>query len=140
MFGVAFLFAFPPPDLCSSSAPSRECMRGWTVPDELRTWWQNTTPEVQSALQTGGLVLAALLAPRGPAPAEGAASGTTPTLLAGLLVRLTVWAGAGWWLARQYGRVELANTLGQVISRSWALAAGLVAALAVGGLVARRLV
>jgi hypothetical protein len=133
------------------------------VLDELRTWWQNTTPEMQAALQTGGLVLAALLgghflgglvaralrarnfdaalrAPGAPAPAAGADSGITPTLLAGLLVRLTVWAGAGWWLARQHGRVELANTLGLVISRAWAVAAGLVAALAVGGLLARRLI
>jgi hypothetical protein len=133
------------------------------VLDELQTWWRNTTPEAQAALQTGGLVLAALLGghflgllvaralrarnfdaalrvPGSPAPAPGADPGITPTLLAGLLVRLTVWAGAAWWLARQHGRVDLANTLGLVMSRAWALAAGLVAVLAVGGLLARRLI
>jgi hypothetical protein len=138
-------------------------MRRRTVLDELQTWWGKATPETQAAIQTGGLVLGALLgghllgllvaralrarnfdaalrAPGSPAPAAGVDTGITPTLLAGLLVRLTVWAGAAWWLAHQHGRVDLANTLGLVISRAWALAAGLIAALAVGGLLARRLV
>src|SRR6202011_4093350 len=64
----------------------------------------------------------------------------TPTLIAGLLVRLTVWAGAAWWLARQNGQVELAATLGLIIKRTWALASVLVAALALGSLLARRLI
>jgi len=29
--------------------------------DELRAWWENTTPEMREGLQTTGLVLAALL-------------------------------------------------------------------------------
>jgi hypothetical protein len=137
-------------------------MRRRTVLDELRTWWQNMTPETQAALQTAGLVLAALLGGhflgmlvaralrgrnfdavlRGPGspPPAGADSGITPTLLAGILVRLTVWAGGAWWLARQHGRVDLANTLVLVISRAWALAGGLVAVLALGGLLAGRMI
>jgi hypothetical protein len=73
-------------------------------------------------------------------PGAEAGRGFTPTLVAGLLVRLTVWAAAGWWLAHKHGRVEIANTLGLVISRTWAVAAVLVAALALGSLLARRLV
>ena len=131
--------------------------------DELRTWWQNTTPETQAYLQDGGLVLAALLGghflgamvaralrarsfdaalrPSGPSPAGAEPDrGFTPTLVAGLLVRLTVWAGAACWLAHKHGRDELANTLGRVISRTWAVTAVLVAALALGSLLARRLI
>src|SRR5262249_32673255 len=66
--------------------------------------------------------------------------GITPTLVAGLLVRLTVWAGAASWLAHKYGQVELAATLGLIMNRTWALAAMLVAALALGSLLANRLI
>jgi hypothetical protein len=130
--------------------------------DELRTWWQNTTPQTQTTLQDGGLALLALvgghilgamvarglrarsfdaaLRPSGPSPAGAEPDrGFTPTLVAGWLVRLTVWAGAGWWLAHKYGRVDLAKTLALILSRTWAVAAVLVAALALGSLLARRL-
>ncbi len=126
--------------------------------DELQTWWQNTTPETQAALQEGGLVLAALLvghflgtmvsrglrarnfdaALRLPGSSEPN-HGITPTLIAGILVRLTVWAGAAWWLAHKHERVELANTLGLIINRTWALTTVLVAALGLGSMVVRRL-
>jgi hypothetical protein len=131
--------------------------------DELQTWWQNTTPETRTALQTGGLVIAALLgghflgaivaralrarnfdaALRVPGSSSSGAEpdhGITPTLIAGLLVRLTVWAGAACWLAHKHGRVEFAHTLELIIKRTWALAAVLAAALALGGLLARRLI
>ncbi len=65
--------------------------------------------------------------------------GITPTFIAGLLVRLTVWAGAAWWLAHKHDRVELANTLVLVLKRTWMLATVLTTALAVGSLLARRL-
>jgi hypothetical protein len=130
--------------------------------DQLQTWWQNATPETQAALWEGGLVLAALAgghflgalvaralrahdfdgALGGPGwspPAAPAGRRITPTLLAGLLVRLTVWAAAARWLAQQHGRADLAATLGLIISRTWALAAVLGSALALGGLLARRL-
>jgi hypothetical protein len=130
--------------------------------DELQTWWQNTTPETRTALQTGGLVLAALLGghflgsmlaralrarnfdaalrpPGSSSPGAGADHGITPTLIAGMLVRLTVWAGAACWLAHKYGRVELAHTLELIINRTWALTAVLTATLALGGMLARRL-
>jgi len=133
------------------------------MPEQLEGWWQNATPEVQAALQFGGVVLAALVAgqilgkmvTRGlrdknfdavlrlpsssPATADPERS-ITPTLIAGLLVRLTVWAGAAWWLANKHGRVELAHTLGVIINRTWALATVLVASLALGSLVAGRLI
>jgi hypothetical protein len=131
--------------------------------DELQTWWQNTTPETQAGLQTGGVVLGALLGGHflgamvaralraknfdaalrlpGPSPSgPQAGHGIGPTLVAGLLVRLTVWAGAAWWLAHQYGRADLANTLGLIINRTWALAAILVTTLALGSLLAHRLI
>src|SRR5262249_5666454 len=119
-------------------------------------------PEIRAALPDGGLVLAALLGGYvlgvvvarslrvkhfdavlrlpGSAPVPEADRGFTPTVVAGLLVRLTVWAGAAWWLAHKYGRVELADTLGLVLRRTWALAAVLVASLALGSLLARRLI
>jgi hypothetical protein len=133
------------------------------VLDELNTWWQNTTPETRAALQDVALALAALLGGQflgalvaralrarnfdgvfrlsGPLPpGPEADSGFTPTLVAGLLVRLTAWAGAVWWLAHKHGQVELAGTLGLIIRRTWAVAAVLVAALALGSLLARRLI
>jgi hypothetical protein len=133
------------------------------VLDELKTWWQNTTPETRAALQEVGLALAALLgghflgtmvaralrarnfdallrlpssSPPGPEPDRG----FTPTVVAGLLVRLSAWAGAAWWLANKHGQVELAGTLRLILGRTWALAAVLVAALALGSLLAHRLI
>jgi hypothetical protein len=130
--------------------------------DELQTWWQNTTPQTQAAVEGGSLVLAALVGgnflgtmvaralrarnfdaalrlPGSSPPVGEADRGITPTLLAGLLVRLTVWVAAAWWLAHKHGQVELATTLGLIIKRTWALATVLVVALALGSLLARRL-
>jgi hypothetical protein len=128
--------------------------------DQLQTYW-NMIPETQPAFQEGALLLAALLGglllgnlvaralrarnfdaalrPPGPAPAGPQSEhGITPTLLAGWLVRLTIWAVAFSWLAHRHGRADVANTLGLIINRTWALATVLVAALSVGGLLARR--
>src|SRR5262249_50939666 len=73
-------------------------------------------------------------------PDAEADRGFTPTFVAGLLVRLTIWAGAAWWLAQQHGRVELAATLKLIINRTWAIATVLVASLALGSLVANILI
>jgi hypothetical protein len=129
--------------------------------DQLQTWWQNITPEMQVYFQEGSVLLAALLgghflgatiaralrakkfdtALRLPAPAPAEADhGITPTFIAGLLVRLTVWGAAASWLARRHDQVELANTLGLILNRTWALATILVGALALGGMLARRLI
>jgi hypothetical protein len=130
--------------------------------DELQIWWQNISPEMQAVVQAVGLAIAALVVgqfvgvmtartlrarnfdallrlPSTSLPADPD-SGITPTFIAGLLVRLTVWAGAAWWFARQHGQVELAATLGLIIKRTWLLASVLVAALALGSLLARRLI
>ena len=64
--------------------------------------------------------------------------GLTPTRVVALLVRLTVWAAAGGWLAGRYGRPEIAETVRLVIPRVWSLAGVLAAALVLGGLLARR--
>jgi hypothetical protein len=131
--------------------------------NDLQTWWQNATPETQAALQFGGVVVGALVigqflgvivarvltarkfdaALRLPSSLPWdpeAERGFTPSFVAGLLVRLTVWAGAAWWLAQKHGRTELAHTLGVVINRTWAIATILVASLALGSLLARRLI
>lgn len=129
--------------------------------DELLPWLQNIAPETRANLQTIGIVLAALLgghflgamvtrtlraknfdaalrlpgaSPEGKEPEHG----ITPTFLAGLLVRLTVWAGALWWLSRTHNRIELATTLGLLLKRTWALATVFTTALALGSLLARR--
>jgi hypothetical protein len=132
------------------------------VLEELQTWWQNLGPEVQEAIRTGGLVLAALLGghflgvmvtallrsknfdaalrlPGSPAGTE-AGHGITPTFVGGLLVRLTVWAWAAAWVARQYGYPELTARLGLIISRTWALAMVLTPALIVASALSQRLV
>jgi hypothetical protein len=131
--------------------------------DELKSWWQSTTPETQRLLHDGGVALAALLGgyllgvmvarilrswnfdaalrpPRSSPPGPEADRGFTPTRVAGLLVLLTVWAWAACWLSREYGRGDLADTLGRIVQRTWAVAAVLVAALALGSLLARRLI
>jgi hypothetical protein len=130
--------------------------------DQLWTWWQNVTPEMQAAFLDGGLALVALLGghflgvmaaralrarnfdallrlPSSSPPSPEPERGFTPTLVAGILVRLTVWAGAACWLAYKHGLVDLGNTLWLIISRTWAVAAMLVAALALGSMLASRL-
>src|SRR5262249_38027122 len=117
----------------------------------------------QATLLIGGVVLAALLGghllgvvvartlrswnfdavlrlPGSSPPGPEADCGFTPTLVGGLLVRLTVWAGAACWLAHKYGHADWAATLGRIINRTWGLAAVLVAALALGSLLAHRLI
>jgi hypothetical protein len=105
--------------------------------EALQNWWQNTSPEMQALVQdvslaitalVGGHVLGAMAArvlrgrnfdaalrlpTRSPVPA---AHGITPTFIAGLLVSLTVWAGAVWWLAWQHGQAD--GRLGSVCSSS----------------------
>lgn len=131
--------------------------------DELQNWWQQITPEMRAAGQQGGLVLVALIGgyvlgsvvaralrarnfdaalrlPGSSPPATDPSRGFSPTTVAGLLVRLTVWAAAAWWLARTYGRPDIATTLGLIINRAWALATVLVAGLALGSLLAGRVI
>jgi hypothetical protein len=130
--------------------------------DELQIWWQNITPETKATAQDISLALVALLVGHflgamvsralrarnfdaalrlpGSSAAAEPNHGITATLIAGLLVRLTVWAVAAWWLAQKHGHTELAGTLGLIIKRTWALATVLVAALALGTLLARRLI
>jgi hypothetical protein len=131
--------------------------------DELQNWWQNLSPETLEHLKGCGVALAALLGghflgklvtralrarnfdaalclPTSGSPTAEAAHGFTPTFFAGLLVRLTVWALAARWLAHQYGWMEAANALALIMPRIWALATVLVAALALGGMLARRLI
>lgn len=131
--------------------------------EELRSFWQNFTPETLAALKVVGTMVVALLAghvlgsmvarglrernfdaalrmPGASPPDPNAEHGITPTFVAGALVRLSVWTAAVWWLASQYGRVEIANTLAVILSRTWAVAGLLVAALALGSVFARRLI
>jgi hypothetical protein len=130
--------------------------------EQLQSWWQLIPPEAQAVLPAVGVVLGALLGGyvlgkivagvlrarnfdaalrlAGAAPPGAEADrGFTPTRVAGLLVQLTVWTGAAWWLARQYGQDQLAGTLVLVLGRTWAGAAVLAAALALASLLTRRL-
>src|SRR5262245_25769569 len=132
--------------------------------EELQTYWQEftPTPEMYQAAQIGGVIVGALLLGRivagmvtrrlrahnfdlalrlpGPAPVAGTVQhGFTPTVIAGLLVRLTIWAAAAWWLSNKLGRADVANTLSLMVSRAWAVAAMLVTVLALGSLLAHRL-
>jgi hypothetical protein len=129
---------------------------------ELQTWWQNITPEMLALLQQAGVGLGALvggyllgsivarffrardfdaaLGLSGPPAAAGGKPGFTPTFVCGMLVRATVWGAAVAWLSRQRGWGELADTIGLVINRGWALASILIAALALAGFVSRRLI
>jgi hypothetical protein len=77
----------------------------------------------------------ALLRPPG-SPSLAASHGFTPTVAAGLLIRLTIWGAAAAWLAQQHGYGEFAGTFKLIISRTWALAAALVATLWLGNLLA----
>jgi hypothetical protein len=131
--------------------------------EQLQTWWENASLEVQAALQFAGVVVGALVTgqilgvitdrvlssrnfdaalrlPRASPPDPEGERGFTPTFVAGLLMRLSIWAAAAWWLAQKYGRTELSHTLGVVINRTWAIATILVASLALGRLVASRLI
>jgi hypothetical protein len=131
--------------------------------DEVQSWWQNIIPETQANIQAVGVAAAGLLGGHvlgtmasrtlrarnfdtalrlsGGSPARPETDhGITPTFIAGLLVRLTVWAGTAWWLARQYGQAELASNIGLIINRTWGVAAVVLAAVALGGLMANRLI
>jgi hypothetical protein len=130
------------------------------MPDELRVWLPDIDPEKLQGLQTIGLVILALLgghlvgkmvertlrakkfdlALRLPGASGGTEPehGITPTFVAGLLVRLTIWAGTAWWLAQKNYKIDLANTLALLLKRTWALATVFTTALALGSLLARR--
>jgi hypothetical protein len=131
--------------------------------NDLQNWWQNSTLETQAALQFGGIVLGALVAGQilgvivcrvlrarnfdaalrltDASPGEAETDrGFTPSYVAGLLIRLTIWTGAASWLAQQHGRLDLANTLGLILKRTWAMTTVLVVALLLGSLLARRLI
>ena len=130
---------------------------------DLQSWWQNLSPELRGYLLDGALVLGALLGGyiigvlvdrvlrsrkfdslfrvTGPTPDylnDGRAM--TATTLAGYLVRLSFWAAAGWWLAREHGQAELAATLAQIIGQTWSVAGVLTGTLALAGLLARRVI
>jgi hypothetical protein len=93
---------------------------------------------VARALRAKGLDAALRVPSVSPTPPE-AEHGITPTLIAGILVRITVWSAPVWWLARQNGHPEVAVALGLMLKRAWALAAVLLVTLGLGGLLARRL-
>ncbi|HEV3145050.1 MAG TPA: hypothetical protein VGZ47_14260 [Gemmataceae bacterium] len=129
--------------------------------EQLQSWWQNLSPEIRAHTINGawgfgalvgghllGVLVGRFLRARrfnslfrvtgdvAYQPQED--RGFTPTMLAGLLVRLTVWALAAGWLLRQYGRPELGESVTRNIGRVWIVAGGLAAALAVAGMLTRR--
>lgn len=124
--------------------------------DQWQTYWQNITPDMQTIAQEVGVVLAALLGGHllgkviGRAlqaknfdaalrmPGSQPEHGMTPTVVAGLLIRLTVWAAAASWVAHRHGRDDLSSTIALAINRTWGLATLLVASLGLGSMLARR--
>jgi hypothetical protein len=131
--------------------------------EQLQSWWENLTPEMRGYILDGAVALGALLGGhwlgklvgrflragrfnalfRVTKEVPGGSDDDhliTPTRLAALLVRLTVWAFAASWLLPKYGQPELAESISSKIGPVWAVAAGLAAALAVAGLLARRVV
>jgi hypothetical protein len=131
--------------------------------EQLQNWWQDTPPLMQTALREGGVLLAALAGgqflgakisralgardfdatlrlPSSSPPAAPAGGGITPTFLAGLLVRLSVWAGAAAWLAHQHAEPKIASTITLILSRTWALAGVLMMTLALASLLAHRVI
>jgi hypothetical protein len=131
--------------------------------DEVKSLWQYVDPQTQLILQDLGLALGAFLSghllgtmvarslrakrfdallrlPASTPAGPDADNGITPSLVTGLLIRLTFWAGAFWWLAYKHGQVEMAGTVLLAMRRTWAIALVLAAALGLGSLVARRLI
>lgn len=131
--------------------------------NEIQAWHHSLPMETQTGIRAGGILFlafvagvflgkmaarilgarnfdAALRLPGSTAPTPETPPGITPTFLAGLLVCLTVWAAAAWWLAGQLGRFDLADRIGLVISRAWAVAGILIVTLALAGVLAQRLV
>jgi len=131
--------------------------------EQLQSWWQNLTPETRAYILDGALALGALLGGhwlgklvgsflrarkfnalfRVTREAPGGSDDErviSPTMFAGLLVRLTVWAFAAAWLLPKYGQAELAESISRKIGPVWAVAAALAAVLALAGLLARRVV
>jgi hypothetical protein len=129
--------------------------------NELQSWWNDVPPETRTyvwdgcvafAALVGGFVIGGMVARTlrglsfdvafdlsGGGPGGGPASRSyTPTRAVGLLVRLTVWAGAVWWFLGKYGRPDLAESLRLIGGRVWALIAMLAGTLVVGDLVSRR--
>ena len=129
--------------------------------NELQSWWTDLPPETRAYVWDGGVAFAALVGGfiigrmvartlrglnfdaafdlSGGGPGGGPAGrGFTPTRAVGLLVRLTVWAGAVWWFLDKYGRPDLAESLRLIAGRVWALIVLLAGTLVVGGLVSRR--
>lgn len=131
--------------------------------DKIQTWWQSIGPEAQTYVRNGGVLLAAVVggsfigwlvtriltarnfdevlrAPNSKAPETDNKRGFTASFILGALVCISIWSGAGWWFAKQSGNVEWASTIQWVVKRTWSVVGVLLAALALGGLVARRLV
>jgi hypothetical protein len=131
--------------------------------EQLQSWWENLTPEMRGYILDGAVALGALLGghwlgkfvgrflragrfnslfrvTRQPPGGSDDDHFFTPTMLAGLLVRLTVWAFAASWLLPKYGRPELAESISSKIGPVWTVAAALAAVLALAGLLARRVI
>jgi hypothetical protein len=131
--------------------------------DNFLSWWQNIDPETRSLSYDGALAVGALLvgyivgklaarvlrawrfdtvfrvSTPGPDFLEDGRR-ITPSMLVGLLVRLSVWAGAAWWLAGKHGHTDVANTIAVIVARTWAVGGIVSAALAIAGLFSRRVI
>lgn len=131
--------------------------------NEAQSWWLSQSLEAQAGIRTASTLLLAFIAghflgkmvgrflsawnfdaslrlPGSATPSPETAHGISPTFLARMLVSLTVWAVAAWWLAGHLGKVELAERIGLALSRTWAIAGFLVVTLALASVLAHRIV
>ena len=141
---------------------SEELYNWWLA---VQAWWQELPPDVQTFLQSTGILLAAFVAgvilggwagrrlraagfdaslrpPWSPSTASGRSEAPTftPTRVAGGIVRLTVWGCGVWFLAGRHGWTNLAGALEWIAGRVWSLALVTVVALYLARLCAEKLI
>jgi hypothetical protein len=127
--------------------------------------WQALIPEAQFVLRAAGVLIATLVAARAvgslvsrklraghfdaafrrpwlPGPAAGRPDPhtLTPTRVVNGLVRLTVWGGGLWCLARLYGWTDLTSWLEWIAGRAWLFAGVSLGALYLSRLFSEKLV
>ncbi|MBI3923410.1 MAG: hypothetical protein HY318_18460 [Armatimonadetes bacterium] len=124
------------------------------------TWWNDLPRETQIALRDAEVVLAALLlakfagavlkallsargfdslvaVPWAPAAPVKGDPRARPSDVVGYLCVASLWAVAAWWLAREHGVSDVANSILWVTGKAWTLAFVIILAMVSGGWLSR---